>query len=400
MSPDATGGVGRDEKGASRLAVRDLPPPGGPLLRLGRRTGLVHADGNSIRLGLTLGAGLWIVLAVLATAEGIRNQLFSLSVIGAHVRLLVSIPLFFFCETRVERRMRTFVRVFARSRIVPDGEREALDTAIARLARRRDSWLPEALCLLAAILASALSQRLHLLGITAALDGDRSAHAVWAIQWFSLVCLPVFRFLLLRWLWRFASWALFLWRLSRMQLHLIPAHSDGVAGLGQLEGVHAEFWSLIIGLSAVQAASMAEEVVTGRLTFEDIYPHVAFTVGAVIVLFIGPLLVFAGKLRESRARGMCEYMAFAARYADDFERKWITRPADATSDPLGTPDLQSLADLTNSVSVVRSMRLAPVSRRLLLNVVGSAVLPLLPLLLFEYPLVELAAKAVARLTGL
>jgi hypothetical protein len=66
---------------------------------------------------------------------------------------------------------------------------------------------------------------------------------------------------------------------------------------------------------------------------------------------------------------------------------------------LGTADLQSLADLNNSITVVRGMRLVPWSPRLLYSLGASAVIPMLPLLLFEYPFADLAAKFVSRLTG-
>jgi hypothetical protein len=59
-----------------------------------------------------------------------------------------------------------------------------------------------------------------------------------------------------------------------------------------------------------------------------------------------------------------------------------------------------LADLSNSVAIVRQMRLVPVSQRLLLGFATAAVLPMLPLLLLEYPVAELARKFFARLAGL
>jgi hypothetical protein len=66
---------------------------------------------------------------------------------------------------------------------------------------------------------------------------------------------------------------------------------------------------------------------------------------------------------------------------------------------LGTPDLQSLADLGNSVGVVRNMRLAPVSIRLLSIILVAALLPMPPLFLFKYPVAEMAQKLFMKLTG-
>ena len=62
--------------------------------------------------------------------------------------------------------------------------------------------------------------------------------------------------------------------------------------------------------------------------------------------------------------------------------------------------LQSLADLGNSVGIVRNMRLAPVSIRLLATILVAALLPMSPLLLFEYPVAEVAQKLFMKLTGL
>ena len=386
--------------GGAPPGMGEFPLFGGPLIGLGRRLGLVRGTTNSVPLGVALGALLWIVLAVLATSEGLGPKLFSLSVIGVHVRLLVAIPLFFVCETVLSPRMSTFGRELVTTQVVPAAELGVLETTIARLTRWQDSWLPEALCLLAAVLASVFADRLNLMGTTAALDASRTGQTVWTIQWFALVCLTVFRFLLLRWLLRILLWAGFLFRLGRMALHLVPTHPDGVGGLGYLEVVHSHFATLIFALSAVQSASMAEEVASGRLRFEDIYPGLAFSLVAVAVLFLAPMYLLAARLKECRVQGLADYMGFATRYVSEFDKKWIARGSATTGDVLGTSDLQSLADLSNSVRVVREMTLVPLTQRLLWLFGLSTVAPMLPLLLLKYPLAELAAKFLARLSGL
>ena len=46
------------------------------------------------------------------------------------------------------------------------------------------------------------------------------------------------------------------------------------------------------------------------------------------------------------------------------------------------------------------MRWVPVSTRLLMAVVIAALLPVLPLLLFKYPIAELAQRLFSKLAGL
>ena len=68
---------------------------GGPLHRLGERLRLAQGDRSAFALGLALGLLAWSILLALAIIDGLVPKLFSLSVIAAHVRLLVVIPLFF-----------------------------------------------------------------------------------------------------------------------------------------------------------------------------------------------------------------------------------------------------------------------------------------------------------------
>jgi hypothetical protein len=186
---------------------------------------------------------------------------------------------------------------------------------------------------------------------------------------------------------------------SRLELRLVPTHPDRAGGLGYLELVHTEFVPLVVAISAAQSASLAQDIASGRMKFDAIYPGAAFVLFVDAVLFIGPVCVFSRKLWKSRVKGISDYGAFAERYVNEFDRKWLG--ADPPGEPLlGTADIQSLADLSNSVSIVRDMRLVPVSPRMLMHLAVAALLPLLPLVLFKYPIADLLAKFVDRLSGL
>ena len=85
---------------------------------------------------------------------------------------------------------------------------------------------------------------------------------------------------------------------------------------------------------------------------------------------------------------------------NEFDRKWLGADPAPREPLLGTADIQSLADLSNSVSIVRDMRLVPVSPSILMYLAIAALLPLLPLVLFKHPIADLLAKFVERLSGL
>jgi hypothetical protein len=387
-----------------REGLADFSLLGGPLHRLGCRLGLVRDGTNTATLGLVLGAVLWIVLLALALVEGFGHVLFSIQAIGTHVRLLVAIPLLFVGEAFIDPRFTAFVRDIVRSQVVPATARPALESEMARIVRWKDAWLPEAVFLLAAVLLGLTTPNQNFFAYLSGLTGGSNPSAVgattWTSQWYWMVCMTLFRFLLLRWLWRLVLWCVFLWRVSRLNLRLVPTHPDRAGGLGYLEVVHTEFTPLILAISAAQSASLAQDIAAGRMTFDAIYPGVAFTLLADAVLFLGPLYIFARKLWACKVKGMIDYGVFAERYVNEFDRKWLGADPAPGEALLGTPDIQSLADLSNSVNIVRDMRLVPVSPSMLMYLAVGALLPLLPLVLFKYPLADLLAKFFANVSGL
>ena len=77
---------------------------------------------------------------------------------------------------------------------------------------------------------------------------------------------------------------------------------------------------------------------------------VMFLMGVVL----GPLLVFAPQLAQTKRMGLREYGRLAERYVREFDTKWLR--GDKPDEPLvDTGDMQSLADLSNSFEVVRTM---------------------------------------------
>jgi hypothetical protein len=382
------------------VRTTDLTLVGGPLHQLGRRVGLVRGT-TTVPLGIALGVSAWGVLVVLALLEGLGPRILSLSVIGTHVRLLVAIPLFFVCETWWNPVVTAFVREIVQSGVVPVVAIPSLESDVTRANRWTDSWLVEVMCLALVLLSPLAARLVHLPGATAVFEaGPANAGMTFAAWWYWIVCLPLFRFLLFRWLFRLAIWGDFLRRLARLDLHLVPTHPDGVAGLGYLEVVHTHFPPLVVAFSAVLSASFAEGISTGTMAFAEVYPATALILILDAVLFLGPLLLFASRLWTCRVEGLRDYMVLASGYVSGFDRKWVRGERAPEEALLGTPDLQSLADLSNSVAVVRNMRTIPASQRLIATLVAAAIVPLLPLLLLKYPVADLVGKIFGALTGL
>jgi hypothetical protein len=81
-----------------------------------------------------------------------------------------------------------------------------------------------------------------------------------------------------------------------------------------------------------------------------------------------------------------------------FESKWLHGRRPAEEALLGSPDIQSLADLNNSYAVVRDMFIVPIDKRTLVGLAMATLLPMVPLLFLATPADELI-KTVLRFLG-
>lgn len=367
---------------------------GGPLHRAGRALNLVRGESNTVRLGIAIGLTLWLILGATAAITGVADRLFSLSLLAAHLRLLVVIPLLFLCESLLEPEVRKFVRDLVEFEIVRDEEIVTLRQYAARLTAIVRSWWPDAICFGLAVMGAVLGGVESVRFGFRLMPGDQGRLLAWAN---AVLAVTVFRFLLFRWVVRLVLWTWFLYRVARLRLRLVAVHPDRSGGLGKLELVHLQFLPLVMACSVIVSATLAEDLATNVIDFRVVYPTAALTALAGVMIVFGPLCSFVPTLFACRVKGFTDYMAFASRYVNAFDRKWIGGGPD--DELLGTGDIQSLADLSNSVNVVRELNVFPAGRRLLVNVVVAAVLPFLPLVLFQQSISELTERIAMRFIG-
>jgi hypothetical protein len=211
-------------------------------------------------------------------------------------------------------------------------------------------------------------------------------------MWFGYVSLPLFQFLLLRWYFRMFIWARFLWQVSRIELSLIPTHPDRTGGLGFLAGTAYAFMPLLVAHGALLAGNLANRIFHLGAALADFKFEILIVVAFLLCMVLGPLLVFAPQLAQAKRTGNREYGTLAQRYVREFDAKWLRGGAPADEPLVGSADIQSLADLGNSVAVVQGMRIAPVDRDMILRLAAAILLPLVPLALTMMPLEELLKR--------
>jgi hypothetical protein len=371
---------------------------GGPLFQLLRRTRLSD-DALALvkRRILVIPLFAWLPLLVLSALGG---QLLGgeaavpfLMDVDVHVKFLVVIPLLIVAELVVHLRMRPLVTQFLEQDLIPESARAQFDAAIASGHRLRNSVLAEVLLIAFVYGVGVLILWRHyaVLNTTTwyATPSAGGSTLSFAGIWYGFVSVPILQFLLVRWVFRLFVWARILWQVSRLDLNLVPTHPDRAGGLGFLSNALFAFIPLAAAFGAMLAGSLAARIFYSGAKLPEFKMQIAAAVIALVVIFVGPLLVFAPRIAQTKRRGLLEYGAVAQRYVREFDAKWLRGGAPAGEPLVGSADIQSLADLANSFEVIRTMRMAPVAMQDILRLAVSALVPIAPLLLTVMPLEEL-----------
>ena len=94
--------------------------------------------------------------------------------------------------------------------------------------------------------------------------------------------------------------------------------------------------------------------------------------------------MFAPQMAGARRKGLGDYGLLAQRYVEGFRDKWILGHGMDSEELLGTGDIQSLADLGNSYTIVQEMRVVPFSWRDISRLAAVTAAPMVPLLLLVW----------------
>jgi hypothetical protein len=267
---------------------------------------------------------------------------------------------------------------------VKDQELPDFTNLLRKVMRARDSWIAEAVIFILAFFPVFVFQ--HEWGTGAVSSWHTTAAGMSpAGWWYALLSTPILRLITYRWAYRYILWGFLLWKISWLNLTLMPTHPDRAAGLGFLSMAQRHFGILFCALGCAFAGRVANTMAFEGATLSSFkFLMVGFVILSVIVGLL-PLALLEPKLRKVRKAGLLDYGRFANVYTESFDRKWVHSSAPPSEPLLGTADIQSLADLGNSFSFIDDMRIAPISRKLILQLASWAAVPLIPAIIFGTP---------------
>ena len=372
---------------------------GGPLFQLLRRA---HMTDDALELvrrrALAIAAILWLPLLLLALVDG--NVAGGVAVpflfdIQVHARFLVAVPLLVVAELVVHSRLRPVANEFVVRDMVSSDTAGRFRDSVRSALRLRNSIVAE-LAMLALVYGVGVP---FVWREMAALDvatwyahAGANAQLTHAGLWYAYVSVPLFQFLLLRWYFRVVVWASFLWRVSRIPLNISAMHADRMGGFGFLANTVYAFVPLLLAHGALLSGTIANRIFYGGGKLVDSKLEVAVVVVFLLLLVLGPLTVFAPQVARAKRAAARAYGRLAQRYVSDFENKWLPGELPAKASPLGSDDIQSLADLADSLETISSTRTVPITRQAVLALGIATLLPVAPLLLTVIPAEELAKQ--------
>ncbi len=380
--------------------MNDVPPfslcRGGRLNDWLQRAGLPDgARGKLLLLGSLVAIG-WLPLLLLSAAAGTAaggvDHPF-LTDLGAWVRFGVVVPVLLLAELAADRILGIILDLFRRSGLVRPADLPDFEAAAARASRRATSDAVETVLFLAALMLPhvMVASLPHLTGgsawFGAMLDG--TFHISAAGRWYAWISLPLVEFLLLRWLWRLLAWWGLLWRVSKLELEWAAGHPDGAGGLGFLAWSPRAFRAVFVGLSALAAAAVSNQIQFGGGSLADVRGPIAAFILCECLLLLTPQFFFTRALVRARYLGLAGYGLTASRLTREFERRWTDPGVPRGPDLLGSPEPSAVADYNSLYGLVAAMRPTGLSLREVAGIVLPLMAPFLPLLLYQYSLKDI-----------
>ncbi|MBV8473721.1 MAG: hypothetical protein JO234_09920 [Hyphomicrobiales bacterium] len=350
------------------------------------------------RAGLVVLAG-WAPLAIFAalqdgSLQGERLSSF-LSDFTVQARSLIAAPLLILADVVSANQLGAIALHFGDSQLLPEHERPRFEAALASTRNLLDLRKAEigALLLaygLAAVLVTSI--RPDQLPFWQRAVGNGAIPLSLAGWWHALVSAPILLLLLFGWLWKLCLWTRFLRLMSRLDLCLVPAHPDRMAGLKFVGYSVYGFLHVALALATIVAGRAADGVARrGALTTVEML-ELGAILCVIAALFAAPPFVFVGVLLREWRRGVFEYGAWASKFGKQFERKWFSSTRLQSEDALKAPDFSSGADLYQIVSNVYAMKIIPIDMTGIAALVATVLLPFLPVVLMTVPIEHILAR--------
>jgi hypothetical protein len=377
---------------------------GGPFYKIQQKLGLLGPDClPKWTTGLLFAALCWVPLAILAWMAGnavnpeLQAGAFLLD-FSVYARFIVAVFILTLMESIADRRIGMLVDQFFDGELVAEEDRHQFMAALIKADQRTSSTKLEICLVLLAYVASLYGAHTYIHVVGNSWFGSLNSGVITltgAGIWALAISLPFVWFLQLRWFYRFVVWTLLLKDITRLKLRLVPTHPDRCGGLGFLELFPSTFALLVFALSTITASVTLQDVIFSGIALERVGAvFVAWEI-ILILIFVGPLIVFSPVLYQLKIKGLLEYGNLSTFQNRAYEARWVQ--GSERDSEVDAPDIASLPDLAGGYESVRSMRTLPVSKESYLPLLIASGLPWLAVVMTQIPFVELLSTVAQAL---
>jgi hypothetical protein len=344
----------------------------------------------------------WLPLLVLALSQGLafgnRVDIPFWKDFTTHARFLIILPLLIFAEGSFDFRLKELTLQFFKSGILDDKDFDRFDEIKKKVKKLSDSIWPDIIIvviIMANLILRLVSAGVNQVNIWIFLPDSTTSSLSLAGIYLAVICGPLFQFILLRWLWRWIIWFSYFRKLARLPLKLSSAHPDLAGGLGFLGYPPGPFIQVVFALAILFSTAIAEYIYFQHEKLQIYYPLMVAFALLTILMNVMPLIVFVNPLVAQRRKGFFEYSSLIQEHHRLFDNKWLVTEHETVAP--GIPDASSMADFNGTFEIVKNMKTLPFDIKIMVSSIAIAILPMLPLLAFEYNIVDLVIKVLKML---
>jgi hypothetical protein len=349
----------------------------------------------------------WLPLVIITSIDGTLYSgtgLPFLKDLAIQGRLLVGIFMLILIKHLVYRQIPQVLHYIAEV-LIPPNEKERFISGPLLLAKKRtdSKWSEIILVLGIAIFAFSpadqaslfMTQRGSGTWLISLKDGKEVLS--FAGKWAQYISIPIFQFLLLRWLWRYLVWVILLFHISKENLILKPTHPDGSGGIGIIFLAQRNFLLFFVACGMAISCVMINFLLQTGISFETLKIQILGFIIFSIIMIILPLFFFIRKLAKTKYDGQLELSRAGLNMSKKYEEEWVKPMGTEKNISEDTVDPSIQVDYAGVYSLLQELRIIPIRLGDLMIMAFALYLPFIPIFFIEFSVVELLQKLMGLL---
>lgn len=349
----------------------------------------------------------WLPLVIITAIDGTLyggTGLPFLKDIAMQGRMLIGIPLLILIKKVIYSKIPDVLQYVSELLIYPEDRERFMSGPMHKARRSTDSTMSEIIFLLAVIGIAIIPAEVTAIFITdkesgswlISVEDGRPAMSL-ARKWTQYISIPIFQFLLIRWIWRYLVWIVLLFRISNMNLNLKPTHPDGSGGLSIIFLAQRYYHLFFVVCGMVISSVLINQLLLKTATFDTFKLEILGYILFAVFLNLFPMLFFTRKLIKTKFEGQLELSRAGINLSKKYEEEWVKtmgtekRVADDTVDP------SMQVDYSGVYILLQDLRIIPIRFNDIIIMIVTLFIPFIPIFFIQYSIVELLQKIMGLL---